>query len=99
MSYDELAVDRSALKKEAKGFDDGARELQRIFRSLRAAVSAEGKCWGDDDTGKGIESKIARPEQSANGAFVELAKKLAQVERAINDMAKNYGSAEHASGG
>jgi uncharacterized protein YukE len=99
MGDDELRVERAALKRNAEGFGSGAKTLEQIFDRLNSALSAEGKCWGADDTGKAFESNYTKPEQSALKTFPSLVKSLGDIENGVKRMADNYNKAEEASGG
>lgn len=99
MSSDELQVERDALKRNAKGFSDGAKALEAVFNLLTSALSAEGNCWGDDDTGKAFEQNYTKPKQDVTDSFTGLAKSLRAVDKGVQRMATNYDGAEHASGG
>jgi uncharacterized protein YukE len=99
MGSDELRVEREALKRSAKGFGDGSETLKNVFEKLKSALSAEGACWGNDDTGKAFSSKYTPTRDSAYKTFPSLAKSLKEIEGGIQKMAKNYDQAEEASGG
>lgn len=99
MSGEELRVEREALRNSAKGFGDGSDKLKHVFDKLKAALSAEGACWGNDDTGKAFSGKYTPTQESAYKTFPSLAKSLKEIEGGIKKMAKNYDQAEEASGG
>jgi uncharacterized protein YukE len=99
MGNDELRVEREALKKNAKGFGDGSESLKRVFEQLKSALSAEGECWGNDDTGKAFASKYTPSRDEAYKSFPALAKNVKDIEGGVQKMAKNYDQAEEASGG
>lgn len=99
MGYDELRVQRDALKRHAKGFDDGADKLKAILGRLEAALAAEGKCWGADETGKAFESKYAEAKKSAVESIKSMTKNLGKIEDGLRKTADNLGQAEEASGG
>jgi Uncharacterized protein conserved in bacteria len=99
VSGEEISVERDSLRREAKRFGDGAAKVRQIFKTLESALSAEGKCWGGDETGKGFESTYTKPQQTAESSFQELPKKLDEAQSAVESMASNYGAAETSSGG
>jgi uncharacterized protein YukE len=99
VSGDELQVERDALKRNAKGFGDGAKTLKGVFDRLSSALSAEGACWGGDDSGKAFEGNYTKPRDSAFKSFPSLEKSLKDIESGVQRMAKNYDGAEEASGG
>jgi uncharacterized protein YukE len=99
MSGDELQVERDALKRNAKGFGDGSTALKTVFGQLSSALSAEGECWGNDDTGKAFASKYTPVRDSTLKSFPSLEKSLTDIEKGVQKMAKNYDQAEEASGG
>ena len=95
----ELQVEREALRKSAKGFGDESEALKHVFDRLKSALSAEGACWGGDDTGKAFADKYTPTVDSADKTFPSLAKSLKDIEDGVKKMAKNYDQAEEASGG
>jgi uncharacterized protein YukE len=99
MGSDELRVEREALRNSAKGFGDGSEALKKVFDKLKAALSAEGACWGNDDTGKAFAKNYTPTHDSAYKTFPSLAKSLKDIEGGVQKMAKNYDQAEEASGG
>ncbi|MCW2946796.1 MAG: hypothetical protein JWR24_3513 [Actinoallomurus sp.] len=99
MGGDELQVEREALKRNAKGFGDGSKALRRVFDQLNSALSAEGDCWGNDNTGKAFASEYTGTRDSALKTFPSLEKSLNGIESGVQKMGTNYDQAEHASGG
>ncbi|XVQ10065.1 WXG100 family type VII secretion target [Spirillospora sp. CA-255316] len=92
----ELRVDTGALKRSGGGFKRGAGSLRRIHTTLEAALSAEGKCWGNDKTGQEFEKNYLKPSQDVLKLFGQLAEGLEQVREGVEQMAKQYSSAEDA---
>lgn len=99
MSGDEVAVERAALRRQAKRFGDGATKVNAIFKALESALAAEGQPWGNDATGKSFESHYKQPHQTMESSFEALPKKLQQAQDAVESMADNYDNAETSSGG
>lgn len=99
MGGGELQVERAELRSKATGFGDGAQALGRALLTLSSALTAEGNCWGNDDTGKAFASKYTQPRDDALKAFSSLQKSLDGIEKNVRTMADNYDGAEKASGG
>jgi uncharacterized protein YukE len=97
MSGEELRVEPAMLRRQAKGFSDGGKQLKRIFDQLDATLSAEGKCWGADETGKGFEEGYEKPRKGAYDAFEQLPGALKDITTGLEKMAANYEKAEDAS--
>jgi uncharacterized protein YukE len=99
MGDEELRVEREALKRSAKGFGDGSETMTNVFEKLKSALSAEGACWGNDDTGKAFAKNYQPAQEGAYKSLPSMAKTLKDIEGGIQKMAKNYDAAEEASGG
>lgn len=97
MSGDELRVERAQLRRFAKGFAEGGEQLEKIFQKLDAALSAEGKCWGGDETGRQFEQGYEKPRKAAYDTFGQLPGALKDITAGLEKMASNYEKAEDAS--
>jgi uncharacterized protein YukE len=97
MSGEELRVEPGTLRRHAKGFSTGGEELEQIFDRLDAVLSAEGKCWGADETGQQFEQGYEKPRQAAYDTFGELPGALKDIRTGLDKMAKNFQDAEDAS--
>jgi uncharacterized protein YukE len=95
----ELWVEPAALKRSAKGFTEGSRELTRTHEKLDAALAAEGRCWGTDETGERFEADYLQAGQGALKAFGELAERLSAIKAGLDEMATTHEAAEDASTG
>lgn len=95
----ELWVDPEGLKRSAKGFTEGSRDLTQTHEQLDGKLAAEGKCWGADETGKQFEADYLKPSQDVLKTFGELAKGLSAIKAGLDEMAKNYETAEDGSTG
>jgi uncharacterized protein YukE len=95
----ELWVDPEGLKRSAKGFTKGAQQLKKIHDQLDGKMSAEGKCWGADDTGKQFEADYLKPSQDVLKLFGELSKGLSDIKTGLDKMAKVYEKAEESATG
>ncbi|MFI0350667.1 hypothetical protein [Actinomadura sp. 9N407] len=98
MSY-ELKVERDALKRAGGGFKDGAQSLTQAGASLDGKLSAEGKCWGADETGQAFEKDYLKNATDVIKMIESVAKNVAQMKEGIDRMAGTLGDAEDASGG
>ncbi|TDD61113.1 WXG100 family type VII secretion target [Actinomadura rubrisoli] len=92
-----LEVDTEALKRAGEGFHTGATHLDAIFKKLDGALAAEGKCWGQDETGKQFEEGYGEPSQSVLKMFPQFSKGLDGIKKGVDQMAKTYKAAEDAS--
>jgi uncharacterized protein YukE len=97
MSGDELWVEPASLRRNAKGFSEGGTELKRIFKQLDTKLSAEGSCWGGDETGQQFEQGYEKPRKGAYDAFDQLPGTLKDIRSGLEKMAKNYEKAEDSS--
>jgi uncharacterized protein YukE len=97
MSGEELRVEPGTLRRHATGFSEGGEELERIFTTLDAALSAEGKCWGADETGQQFEQGYQEPRRGAYDTFAALPGALKDIRSGLDQMAKAYEDAEDAS--
>ncbi|WP_030173597.1 WXG100 family type VII secretion target [Spirillospora albida] len=97
MTYDHLEVDTERLQRAGTGFQDGATQLKAIFDRLNAALSAEGECWGADETGKTFAEGYKKPSENVLGSFPKLQKGLEGIKKGVDQMAKTYKAAEDAS--
>jgi uncharacterized protein YukE len=97
MSGEELRVEPGTLRRHAKGFSEGGEELKRIFDTLDGKLSAEGKCWGSDETGQQFEQGYEKPRKGAYDTFAELPGTLKDIKSGLDKMAKNFEDAEDAS--
>lgn len=97
MSGEELRVEPGTLRRHAKGFSEGGEELKQIFDRLAAVLSAEGRCWGADETGQQFEQGYKEPRQGAYDAFTGLPGALEDIRSGLDKMAKNYKAAEDSS--
>ncbi|MFD0691548.1 WXG100 family type VII secretion target [Actinomadura fibrosa] len=92
-----LEVDTEALKRAGKGFHDGATALNGIFQRLDSALAAEGKCWGQDETGKKFEEGYGEPSANVLKMFPQFVKGLDGIKKGVDQMADTYKAAEDAS--
>ncbi|WUH98125.1 WXG100 family type VII secretion target [Spirillospora sp. NBC_00431] len=92
-----LEVDTEELKRAGKGFHDGATSLKGIYDRLKSALSAEGECWGADETGKTFAEGYKEPSQNVVDAFPKLEKGLDGIKKGVDQMAKTYKQAEESS--
>ncbi|MFD0900996.1 WXG100 family type VII secretion target [Actinomadura sediminis] len=97
MTYDYLEVDTEALKRSGEGFHTGAQTLKSIHDRLSNALSAEGKCWGADETGQQFEQGYWEPAGNVLKMFGQLAEGLDGIKKGVDKMAKTYKQAEEAS--
>jgi WXG100 family type VII secretion target len=97
MSGDELRVEPTALRRHAKGFSEGGERLSQIFAELSAALTAAGRCWGGDAVGRQFEQAYEKPRQAAHESFTKLPGALEDIGSRLDEMAKNYETAEDAS--
>ncbi|HEY7482977.1 MAG TPA: WXG100 family type VII secretion target [Streptosporangiaceae bacterium] len=97
MSGDELRVEPAQLRRFAKGFSEGGEQLKKVFTRLDAALSAEGKCWGGDETGQQFEQGYEKPRKAAYTSFDQLPGALKDITTGLEKMAANYEKAEDAS--
>lgn len=95
----ELWVDPEGLRRSARGFTDGSRELGQTRERLDGRLSAEGNCWGADEAGKHFEADYLTPSRHVLQTFGELTKALAAIKANLDEMADNYETAEDASTG
>lgn len=95
----ELWVEPEGLKRAARGFTEGSRELQQTHDRLDGRLSAEGKCWGTDKTGEQFEADYLKSSQDVLAVFGELSKRLATIKAKLDTMAANYEAAEDDSTG
>ncbi|MBC6460514.1 WXG100 family type VII secretion target [Actinomadura sp. HBU206391] len=93
----ELRVDPAGLRRSAQGFTDGSKRLGKIHDALDGALSAEGKCWGNDDTGKQFESEYLKQAEKVLKQFGDLSKSVAEIKTGLDEMAKVYQKAEDGS--
>jgi len=92
-----LEVDTEALKRAGNGFHTGATSLNAIFQRLDNTLSAEGKCWGQDETGKKFEEGYIEGHDSVLKTFPQFVKGLDGINKGVDQMAKTYKAAEDAS--
>jgi uncharacterized protein YukE len=97
MSGEELRVEPATLRRHAKGFSDGGKDLKRIFDRLDSSLSAEGKCWGADETGQQFEQGYEKPRKAAYDTFDQLPGALKDITTGLEKMAKKFADAEDAS--
>ncbi|MEW2358915.1 hypothetical protein [Spirillospora sp. NPDC029432] len=95
----ELRVERDALKRAGDGFKAGADSLAAAGSSLEGKLSAEGKCWGADETGQAFEKDYAKNAQDVLKMITSIVENLGQMKEGIDRMAGTLGDAEDASGG
>lgn len=95
----ELWVDPAGLRRAAEGFTRGSKKLEQIHQTLDGRLSAEGKCWGADETGQQFEKDYLQPSQEVSKAFGELSKALSAIKDGLDKMAKSYEEAEEKSKG
>ncbi|WP_280273130.1 WXG100 family type VII secretion target [Nocardia wallacei] len=67
---DPLRVDPAALRATQPRFTDVATRVKNALTLLQESITAEGRCWGDDEVGKAFETNyvgIDELVQSVNG--------------------------------
>ncbi|TQM67211.1 type VII secretion system (Wss) protein ESAT-6 [Actinomadura hallensis] len=97
MTYNYLEVDTEELKRAGVGFQTGAGQLEAIFNRLSSALSAEGECWGSDETGKTFAAGYKEPATTTLDSFPKLKEGLEGIKKGVDQMAKTYKAAEDAS--
>lgn len=97
MTYEYLEVDTEELKRAGKGFERGAGRLEGIYKRLNEALSAEGECWGSDETGQTFAQGYKEPATSVLESFPKLKGGLEGIKKGVDQMAKTYKAAEDAS--
>ncbi|MEU8345922.1 Proteins of 100 residues with WXG [Actinomadura meyerae] len=97
MTYEYLEVDTEELKRAGKGFTTGATQLEAIFNRLSSALSAEGECWGTDETGKTFAEGYKEPSTQVLESFPKLKEGLEGIRKGVDQMAKTYKQAEDSS--
>ncbi|TDB84413.1 WXG100 family type VII secretion target [Actinomadura sp. 7K534] len=97
MTYEHLEVDTEELKRAGEGFKTGAGQLKAIYDRLSSALSAEGECWGADETGKTFAQGYKQPATSVQESFPKLKDGLEGIKKGVDQMAKTYKAAEDAS--
>lgn len=95
----ELRVERDALKTSGTAFQDGAQAITQMAATLTAALSAEGKCWGADETGQAFEKDYLKNATDVQQLFESVAKNIEELKAGIDRMAGTLGDAEDATGG
>jgi hypothetical protein len=95
----ELEVERDQLKQAGGGFQDGARSLRSAGSKLDGALSAEGKCWGSDETGQAFEKDYLKNAQDVLKMIEQVAKNIEEIKTGIDEMAGTVGDAEDNTGG
>lgn len=90
-----VEVDTKALRKAGGGFDTGKDHLKGIFDALNSKLQAEGKCWGNDKTGKQFAEGYETPATNMLKSFGDVGKGLHGIKEGVDEMAKNYDKAEH----
>ncbi|GAA5058351.1 WXG100 family type VII secretion target [Nocardia callitridis] len=60
-----LHADTNALRATQPRFADVARRVTDMASTLRAALDAEGECWGHDETGKHFASDYVTARDEA----------------------------------
>ncbi|GAA2101583.1 WXG100 family type VII secretion target [Actinomadura alba] len=93
----ELRVDPAGLRRSAEGFTEGSKQLGKIHDALDGKLSAEGKCWGADDTGKQFEGDYLKHAEKVLKQFGDLSKSLTEIKTGLDEMAKIYQKAEEGS--
>jgi uncharacterized protein YukE len=93
----DLWVDPEGLKRSAKGFTEGSRDLAQTYERLDGALAAEGRCWGADETGKKFEADYLPPSQDALRMFGQLVKGLSAIKAGLDEMAETHEAAEDSS--
>ncbi|XRQ10853.1 WXG100 family type VII secretion target [Actinomadura welshii] len=97
MTYEHLEVDTEELKRAGEGFNTGAVQLLAIYNRLTSALSAEGECWGSDETGQTFAQGYTEPSTSVLESFPKLKDGLEGIKKGVDQMAKTYKAAEDAS--
>ncbi|MGN9836738.1 hypothetical protein ACTMTI_01315 [Nonomuraea sp. H19] len=90
-------VRRSALRRSAGGYEDGADQLRQWRAELRAVLEEEGNPLGDDQYGAALAKRLPQVTDELFGAFDAYIAELDGVGSGLTDSAANYEAAEHAS--
>jgi uncharacterized protein YukE len=90
----DLWVDPEGLKRSAKGFTEGSRDLAQTHERLAGALAAEGRCWGTDKVGKEFEADYLQPSQGALRMFGRLVEGLSSIKAGLDEMAETHEAAE-----
>lgn len=90
----EVRVYPKALQRARTGFEDGSTQLKAIFDRIGSQLSAEGKCWGSDETGQQFEKDYLPHAQSLQKSAPGMAKTLAEIGKGVDEMARRYMAAE-----
>ncbi|GAA4550627.1 WXG100 family type VII secretion target [Amycolatopsis samaneae] len=83
-----FTADPEAVKSAAGGLEVAADNLEDAAKELQSALSAQGECWGDDDSGKEFAKDYVPGAQGAVEGFGNLVEGLRGLYRNVDQSMK-----------
>lgn len=85
-----FTVDPAGLQAVVPAYDSQALALGDIYSTLRAALDAEGACWGNDDAGKAFAARYAEPAARALSQILAASEGVSSAAKGTSSWAENY---------
>lgn len=80
-----MRMEPETLRRSAKKMGNAGDDLQDVLNTLRAALEAEGSCWGSDEAGQSFSQNYEPNSQKLLDA-------IGQTSKAIGDISANLKS-------
>ncbi|GAA3842333.1 hypothetical protein GCM10022243_05910 [Saccharothrix violaceirubra] len=90
-----FGVDVSGLRQGGTQFGAAGDSLDGVLRTLDSALSAEGQCWGNDESGQAFAKEYVPNSKATLEAFGSLATALAEIRGAVDQTADAYEGSDH----
>ncbi len=89
-----FTADPDAVLRASQGLKGAADALQDAGKTLQSAVSAQGECWGNDESGKEFAKDYVPGSQGALEGFTNLVQGLLGMQQNVEKTMKSYTGAE-----
>ena len=87
-------VDSDGMRQQAATIADCGQQIAQVLTSLRAALTAGGEPWGDDDLGKQFGPSYTSPANKGFGSLASLGTAVTNVANQLAAQADNYDGVE-----
>jgi WXG100 family type VII secretion target len=83
-------VDVAGLRRGGAQFSAAGDALDGVLKALSSALSAEGECWGGDESGKAFAKEYVPNAKGTTDAFTNLTKALHDIRTGVDQSADAY---------
>lgn len=87
-------VDVAGLRRGGAQFSASGDSLDGVMKALNSALSAEGECWGGDESGQAFAKEYVPNAKGTLEAFTNLTKALNDIRTGVDQSADAYEGAD-----